>query len=37
MELWEIGFGAGILGVFAFFMIALAKLSHDYSSSKRQR
>ena len=35
MELWEIGFGAGIVGVFAIFMIALAKASRDYDRSKR--
>jgi hypothetical protein len=35
MELWEIGFGTGILGVFAVFMIVLAVVSQEYSRSKR--
>jgi hypothetical protein len=35
MELWEIGFGAGILGVFTIFMIALAMASHGDSRAKR--
>ncbi len=35
MELWEIGFGAGILGVFAIFMVALAVASHGHSRVKR--
>jgi len=35
MELWEIGFGAGVVGVFAIFMIALALASWDYDRSKR--
>jgi hypothetical protein len=35
MELWEIGFGAGVVGVFGFFMIGLALASRDYDRSKR--
>ncbi len=35
MELWEIGFGAGVVGVFAIFTIALALESRDYDRSKR--
>ena len=35
MELWEIGFGIGILAVFAFFMIELAIVSQEYSRTKR--
>ncbi len=35
MELWEIGFGAGILGVFAIFMMALAIASHGHGRAKR--
>ena len=35
MELWEIGFGAGVVAVFAIFMIALALASRHYDRSKR--
>lgn len=35
VELWEIGFGAGILGVFTIFMIVLAIVSEEYSHSRR--
>ena len=34
MELWEIGFAAGIIGVFAIFMFALARASRDASRTK---
>jgi predicted nicotinamide N-methyase len=37
MELWHIGFGAGVVAVFAFFMIALALASRDYDRFKQQR
>ena len=35
LELWEIGFGAGVVGVFAIFTIALALASWDYDRAKR--
>jgi len=35
MELWEIGFGGGVLVVFAVFMGVLALVSQEYSRSKR--
>lgn len=35
MELWEFGFGIGVLGVFVIFMAVLAYVSQDYSRSKR--
>ena len=35
MELWEIGFGVGVVVVFAVFMIALARASWDFDRSKR--
>ena len=35
MELWEMGFGAGILGVFAIFMIVLAIVSHEDRRANR--
>lgn len=35
MDLWDIAFGVGILGVFAIFMIVLAYVSEEYSRSKR--
>jgi len=35
MELWEIGFGVGVIAVFVVFMGALALVSEEYSRSKR--
>jgi predicted nicotinamide N-methyase len=37
MELWHIGFGAGVVAVFAFFMVALALASRDYDRFKQHR
>jgi hypothetical protein len=35
MELWELGFGIGVLGVFVVFMGVLAYVSEDYAHSRR--
>jgi hypothetical protein len=35
MELWELGFGIGVLGVFVVFMAVLAYVSEDYARSRR--
>ena len=37
MELWHIGFGAGVFAVFAFFMVALALASRDYNRFKQEK
>ena len=37
MELWHIGFSAGIVAVFAIFTVALALASRDYDRSKQER
>jgi len=35
MELWELGFGIGILGVFVIFMGVLAYVSEEYNRAKQ--